>query len=257
MFKGEQVRKLREERSYSLEELARKGGISVSYLSEIERGSKKPSLTTIAKLATALNVSTKELLDASDREAGLILGERIRAYREEKGLSLQELSTLADISYSYLCEIEKGVVLPSIRSLRKIASGLKISLKNLMSSSVSLGAKLASLRKEQGLKQAELARKSGLSPGLIGQIEKGKVEPSLKTVEKIASALEISPCYFIVEEDDLQELLSLLSPEVRTMLLQPEVRSVLRMLRQCNEKEFRFILDFIKLLKQTNLCEQQ
>lgn len=256
MFKGEQIRKLREERNYSLEELARKGGISVSYLSEIERGNKRPSLATIEKLSAALNVSSREFMDQKNEE-GIILGERIRAHREEKGLTLKEIAQITGISYSYLCEIEKGLVLPSIRSLRKIASGLNVPLKDLMSPGTSLGAKLTKIREEQGLNQSQLAKKAGLSPGLIGQIEKGKIQPSLQTVEKLASALEISPCYFIVEEDGLQELLNLLTPEVRTLLLDKKVQSVLRMLRQCNEKEFRFILDFIKMLKQANLCERE
>jgi len=255
MFKGEQIRKLREERNYSLEELANKSGISVSYLSEIERGNKRPSLATIERLSAALNVSTRQFLDHI-REEGVNLGERIRAHREEKGLSLKELAQRAGISYSYLCEIEKGLVLPSVRSLRKIASGLKAPLKDLMSPPTSLGGKLKKIREEQGLKQSQLAKKAGVSAGLIGQIEKGKIQPSLRTVEKLASALDISPCYFIVEEDGLQDLLNLLTPEIRTLLLDEKVQSFLRMLRQCNEKEFRFILDFIKLLKQANLCEK-
>lgn len=254
MFKGEQIRKLRVERNYSLEELARKGGISVSYLSELERGNKRPSLATIEKLSAALNVSSREFIDPQKNE-GLILGDRIRKYREEKKLSLKELAQSSGISYSYLCEIEKGFVLPSIRSIRKIASALNVPLKNLLAAPTSLGARLAKIREEQGLNQSQLARKAGVSPGLIGQIEKGRIQPSLKTVEKIAAALDISPCYFISEEDELQELLHLLTPEVRALLLDKNVQSVLRMLRQCNAKEFRFILDFIKLLKQSNLCE--
>ena len=50
-------------------------------------------------------------------------------------------------------------------------------------------------------------------------------------------------------------MLSLLSADVRALLMEPKVLSVLRMLRQCNEKEFRFVLDFIKLLKRSNLCD--
>ncbi len=212
-------------------------------------------MTTIEKISAALNVSSKELFATQNKESGIILGERIRAYREEKGLSLKDLADLSGLSYSYLCEIEKGAVLPSIRGLKKIASSMDVPLKSLMSPSASLGSKLTNVRKEQGLSQAELARRAGLSPGLIGQIEKGKVEPSLKTIEKIAAALNISPCYFIVEEDGLQEMLSLLSADVRALLMEPKVLSVLRMLRQCNEKEFRFVLDFIKLLKRSNLCD--
>ncbi|NMB40594.1 MAG: transcriptional regulator [Firmicutes bacterium] len=256
MFNGKEVRNLRKERNYSLKELAAKSRISISYLSELERGNKRPSLSTIKKLSTALNVSSREFMEQKNSE-GITLGERIRMYREENKLSLKELAKASQISYSYLCGIEKGFALPSIRSLRKIAAGLNIPLNNLISTGSDLGTKLTGIRKEHGLNKSQLAKKSGVSPGLIGKLEKGEVQPSLQTIEKIASALEVSPCYFIVEDDGLQELLHLLSPETRSLLLDNKVQSVLRMLRQCNEKEFRFILDFIKMLKQANLCDQE
>jgi len=37
-FKGEKIRQLREERGMTLTGLSRRAGLSVSYLSEIERG---------------------------------------------------------------------------------------------------------------------------------------------------------------------------------------------------------------------------
>ena len=45
-----------------LRELARRTGISPSYLSEIERGRKPGSAATLAKLATALNTTIDSLL---------------------------------------------------------------------------------------------------------------------------------------------------------------------------------------------------
>ncbi|NLA26746.1 MAG: helix-turn-helix transcriptional regulator, partial [Firmicutes bacterium] len=68
MFKGERVRELRAERNLTLGELAGKGGISLSYLSELERGSKKPSLATIEKLSAALNVSPREFIEQKKTE---------------------------------------------------------------------------------------------------------------------------------------------------------------------------------------------
>ncbi len=251
MFDGKRVRKLRDERNYSLEQLARKGGLSPSFLSELERGQKQPSLSTVNKLAAALNVSP-ELFTGG---GGVNPGEQIRGYRLERGHSLEELAALAGISYSYLCGIERGLVSPSPGTLRKIAAGLGIPPRELLAGGASLGSRLVGAREERGLNRSQLARKAGLSPGMIGQIEKEKVQPSLQTVEKIATALELSPCYFLVEGDGLEELLQQLSPEVRALLLEPKVQTLLSRLRQCNEKEFRLILDFIDLLKRANLCE--
>ena len=253
MFSGERVRKLRGERNYSLKQLARKGDLSPSFLSELERGEKKPSLSTVNKLAAALNVSPGEL---TNKGGGVNPGERIRGYRLEKGYSLEELAALAGISYSYLCGIERGLVSPSLSALRKISGALEVPAKELLAGGASLGSRLTGAREERGLNRSQLARKAGLSAGMIGQIEREKVQPSLQTVEKIAAALELSPCYFLVEGDGLEQLLQQLSPQVRALLLEPEVQTLLSRLRQCNEKEFRLILDFIDLLKRANLCEQ-
>ncbi|MGI6615671.1 MAG: helix-turn-helix domain-containing protein [Dethiobacteria bacterium] len=255
MFNGERVRRLRKERNYTLEELASRGGISVSFLSELERGGKMPSLGTVEKLAVALNVSPEELIEQNgDIVAGP--GKQIRAYRREKGLGLEELATAAGLSYSYLCGIERGLVMPSPQSLKRIAAALGMPLQALLSPyTPTLGQKLTGIRREQGLNRSQLARRASLSPGLIGRIEKDQIQPSLQTLEKIAAALKISPCYFIAEEDSVEGLLRLLDPAVRELLLDRKVHTVLRALRRCNEKECRLVLDFVGLLKEANLCD--
>lgn len=59
---GAVVRRLREKNGWSQEVLADRAGLNRSYLGEIERGSAVPSLTTISKIAFALNVSTSTLI---------------------------------------------------------------------------------------------------------------------------------------------------------------------------------------------------
>ncbi|MEW5921261.1 MAG: helix-turn-helix transcriptional regulator [Bacillota bacterium] len=254
MFKGEVVRRVREEKGYSLAELAEKAGISVSYLSEIERGSKKPSLKTVEKLSASLNISPGEFVSDAEQE-GIGLGARIRLLREERGLSLQDLANATGLSYSYICEIERELVRPSLSALRKTAAALHVPVNRLKVHGSSLGGKIARVREEYGLNQSQLAKKAGVSAGLIGQLEQGKVQPSLQTVEKIASAFGISPCYFITGDDGMDDFLHLLTPELRQLLLDPHVQGVLRALCHCSEKEFRFILDFIRMFKEAHLCD--
>ena len=55
-------------------------------------------------------------------------------------------------------------------------------------------ANLKKIRKERGYSQMTLSEKCDTSSNYIGQIEMGRRIPSLGTVEKIATALEI-PCY--------------------------------------------------------------
>ncbi len=56
---------------------------------------------------------------------------------------------------------------------------------------MSLGARLRALRNERGIRQKELAAKSGLTPSLISQIESDKLTPSLHTLGRLAGALGI------------------------------------------------------------------
>ena len=89
-----------------------------------------------------------------------------------------------------------------------------------------------------------------MSTSLIGQIESGKVEPSLKTLEKIAAALSLSPCFFVSGDDELSSILKPMNPELRKLLNDSKVISVLELLSDCSTEEFSFILKFIQLYKE-------
>lgn len=54
------------------------------------------------------------------------LGEIIKKQRKEVGITQVQLANKADISTSYLCDIEKGRSVPSIVTLKKIAKALEI-----------------------------------------------------------------------------------------------------------------------------------
>ena len=56
------VRRLREKKKLSQKALADKVGISVSYVSMLERGQRSPPLETIEKMAKALGVPAASLL---------------------------------------------------------------------------------------------------------------------------------------------------------------------------------------------------
>ena len=58
---AQNIKRLRETRAMSQEELAFTAGISIPFLSDIERGNKWPSPETVAKIATALGIEVFEL----------------------------------------------------------------------------------------------------------------------------------------------------------------------------------------------------
>lgn len=250
MIESKIIRSLRQNRNMTLEDLARQTGLSVSYLSEVERGKKQPSLETLEKISQTLNISRDALLSSTSPTNTGGLGAKISIIREEKGMSLSELAEKANISPSYLCQIENSKVMPALSTLKNIAAALDVEPELLMASTSFVGYKIKKIRRERNITQAQLAKKAGVSTGLIGQIESGKVEPSIKTLEKIAAALSLSPCFFVSEDDELTSALKSMNPEIRELLNDPRVRSALELLADCSTEEFTFILKFIQLYKE-------
>lgn len=60
---GNRIRQLRSDIPLSQEQLALKAGIAPSFIGEIERNEKKPSIETLEKIANALEVSLSELFN--------------------------------------------------------------------------------------------------------------------------------------------------------------------------------------------------
>ncbi len=62
VYVGDRVKRLRDERALTQEELANKAGLTVAALSRIERNNAEPRPTTRRKLAEALDVDPSELI---------------------------------------------------------------------------------------------------------------------------------------------------------------------------------------------------
>ncbi len=57
------LRRLREAKGLSQEAFAHEAGIHRTYISDLERGARNPTITIVEKLATALSVRSGDLLD--------------------------------------------------------------------------------------------------------------------------------------------------------------------------------------------------
>lgn len=72
MFNGAELHRLRRERSWSLEELSERSGVSVSHISQLEKGTRKsPSVDRVYRLAEALSVSMYSLLGRAAEESAV------------------------------------------------------------------------------------------------------------------------------------------------------------------------------------------
>jgi transcriptional regulator with XRE-family HTH domain len=59
---GKRLRQLRLDAGWTQEQLAEAAGITTTYTSDLERGTKVPSLTIILRISRALRISTADLL---------------------------------------------------------------------------------------------------------------------------------------------------------------------------------------------------
>ena len=62
---GRNIRKLREANGWSQEDYADRAGIHRTYVSDIERGRRNPTIVVVEKLAAPFNVPSGQLLDQS------------------------------------------------------------------------------------------------------------------------------------------------------------------------------------------------
>jgi transcriptional regulator with XRE-family HTH domain len=70
-----------------------------------------------------------------------------------------------------------------------------------MNSRKVVGWNLRTLRNERGFTQEKLAAISGVDQGYIGTLERGRVNVSVDTLDKIAKALKVKTAEFFRSKD--------------------------------------------------------
>ena len=64
---------------------------------------------------------------------GIRFGQLIRQLREERGWSQERLAGKAELNRSYMGEVERAAVMPSLATAAKLARALDLPLSNLLS----------------------------------------------------------------------------------------------------------------------------
>lgn len=93
---GERIRKQRISNKMTQENLAEKANISVSFLGQIERGDRKPSLETVVNIANSLGVTVDQLLSDSYKIAPKSLVDELAFLVREK--SEHEIRTVIEVT---------------------------------------------------------------------------------------------------------------------------------------------------------------
>src|SRR5436189_6167217 len=100
---GEYIREQREQAKISMRQLAQSSGISNPYLSQIERGLRKPSADILQQLAKALSISAETLyvrtgiLDAASQPPSGV----VEAIRADLDLGEDQKASLIQIYESF------------------------------------------------------------------------------------------------------------------------------------------------------------
>ena len=67
----------------------------------------------------------------AQREA-VLFGERLRELREKQALTLRSLADLADMSYTYISDMERGLRVPTLTTIIRLAVALECKVTDLV-----------------------------------------------------------------------------------------------------------------------------
>nr|WP_204262110.1 helix-turn-helix transcriptional regulator [Blastococcus saxobsidens] len=102
---GDFIREQRSAARVSLRELARTAGVSNPYLSQVERGLRKPSAEILASIARGLKISAESLYEQAgilDRRSGN--PDTVAAIRADESLSERHKAVLLELYETYVRE---------------------------------------------------------------------------------------------------------------------------------------------------------
>ena len=111
---GDYIREQRSAARVSLRELARTAGVSNPYLSQVERGLRKPSAEILASIARGLKISAETLYEQAgilDRRSGT--PDTLAAIRSDSALSERHKAVLLELYETYVREHAAAAPPPS------------------------------------------------------------------------------------------------------------------------------------------------
>lgn len=116
---GDRIRELRERRGFTLDELAARGGVSKSFLSEVENAKRNLSAEYLLRIATALGASMDYLLRGETHEPPerqqVVIPPELALVAAELDLSYRQTVRLLDAHNSVVArraEIAKQTLSP-------------------------------------------------------------------------------------------------------------------------------------------------
>ncbi len=114
----------------------------------------------------------------------MYVGQLLRGLREERGLSIRELSRISGLSANALSMIERGLTSPSVSTLYRLTDALKVPITALFRQDQTQEAIVFRSVK----KRTRVAFLRGIWEGLGGEAFLGRMQPFMLTLEAAAES---------------------------------------------------------------------
>jgi len=88
---GLRLRAVREEQKLSLRALAERCGLSINAISQIERGENSPTVSSLHRLATALNLSITDFFQEEARQTTVLVKKDLGLRSQSNGVTMESL----------------------------------------------------------------------------------------------------------------------------------------------------------------------
>ena len=111
------------------------------------------------------------LTAAEDTNGRLELGERLRAIRLLRRLTLREVAHAAGVSESFVSQLERGRTNASVATLQRLAAALGIEISDLFAGEREAGPRVLRRQERQHLEWGHLGRKALLTPKPFHSLE--------------------------------------------------------------------------------------
>lgn len=121
---GLKIKELRKAHNMTYAEFGHKTGVSGSYISQIEKNKRKPSLEILSRIVDAFDISLAEILNETEEEFNI--GKELRNLRESKGLTIHEVYEKSGVSFFKLGQVENGTENLTPEEIEQVATALNI-----------------------------------------------------------------------------------------------------------------------------------
>lgn len=112
---GDRIKDIRKQKGFTLQQLSEKSGLSIGYLSNLERNVNSPTLDYLQRICEVLNINIIEILEKSPENKLHIKKDERRVIYEKEEKVKYELITEGEKDIKGICmTIEEGVDYKSI-----------------------------------------------------------------------------------------------------------------------------------------------